>query len=162
LEVLAQAARAPIVELARELGCSKLEAFSEKRKAAEALAPYLHPKLSSVAIYPPGHPLSGVPSTLMIAGQGDFRDITDAAMVEDTDGVDLPETRRSTRSTLSVAEPEAAGEPQSPAASSEPNQVPDATIALHPVRADDCAGWLSSGRARGGTEARRQTRIVTA
>jgi len=129
LEVLAQAARAPIVELARELGCSKLEAFSEKRKAAEALAPYLHPKLSSVAIYPPGHPLSGVPSTLMIAGQGDFRDITDAAMVEDTDGVDLPETRRSTRSTLSVAEPEAAGEPQSPAASSEPNQVPDATIA---------------------------------
>jgi len=65
LEVLAQAARAPIVELARELGCSKLEAFSEKRKAAEALAPYLHPKLSSVAIYPPGHPLSGVPSTLI-------------------------------------------------------------------------------------------------
>ena len=118
LEVLAQVMRSPTADLARELGCSKLDAFGEKRKAAEALAPYLHPKLSSVAIYPPGHPLSGVPSTLIIAGQEDFQDITGA--VEDTVDVDHSEARLST---LSVAE-------QEPAASaSGGDQVTDATIA---------------------------------
>jgi len=120
LEVLAQVMRAPTADLARELGCSKLDAFGEKRKAAEALAPYLHPKLSSVAIYPPGHPLSGVPSTLIIAGQEDFQDITGA--VEDTVDVDHSEARLST---LSVAEQE----PAASASGGDRNQVTDATIA---------------------------------
>ena len=117
LEVLAQVMRSPTADLARELGCSKLDAFGEKRKAAEALAPYLHPKLSSVAIYPPGHPLSDVPSTLIIAGQEDFQDIT---VVEDTVNGD------SRRSTLSVAEQEPQG---SVASGGDLNLVTDATIA---------------------------------
>jgi hypothetical protein len=120
LEVLAQVMRAPTADLARELGCSKLDAFGEKRKAAEALAPYLHPKLSSVAIYPPGHPLSDIPSTLIIAGQEDFQDIT---VVEDTVNGDSPEARRST---LSVAEQEPQG---SAASGGDLNQVTDAMIA---------------------------------
>jgi hypothetical protein len=132
LEVLAQVMRAPTTDLARELGCSKLDAFGEKRKAAEALAPYLHPKLSSVAIYPPGHPHSGVPSTLIIAGQEDFQDITeDAVVVEDAlteplcggeSTADSPDRRRTT---LSLAEQE----PESSASGGDPNQVTDATIA---------------------------------
>src|SRR5262249_31154832 len=56
LEVLAQLATSPIDVLAREAGCSRLDALIQKRHAAEALSPYLHPKLSSIEIAPPGSP----------------------------------------------------------------------------------------------------------
>jgi hypothetical protein len=82
LEVLAQMMRAPIVGLARELGCSRFDAYTEKRKAAEALAGYMHAKLSSVAIYPPGDPRGGISSRLAIDTQ-DFKDVT-AATIADT------------------------------------------------------------------------------
>ena len=100
--------RSPTADLAKELGCSKLDALTEKRRAAEALAPYLHPKLSSLAIYPPGDPRSGVSTTLAIDTQ-DFEDITAAAIGENAaddtsvDTADLPP-----RSTLSLAEQEPA------------------------------------------------------
>jgi hypothetical protein len=80
LEVLAQMARAPIGQLARELGCTRLEAYVQKRHAAESLAPFLHPKLSTVTLHPPGHP-GGPPSTLSIPME-DWEEITDA-VVED-------------------------------------------------------------------------------
>lgn len=44
LEVLAQMAVARVDELAASLGCTKLEAFQEKRQAAIALVPYVHQK----------------------------------------------------------------------------------------------------------------------
>ncbi|HEY1433466.1 MAG TPA: hypothetical protein VGF39_17820 [Stellaceae bacterium] len=59
LEILAQMAVAPIDELARELHCSRLDAAREKRHAAEALAPYLHPRLQSLEVYPAGDPRGG-------------------------------------------------------------------------------------------------------
>jgi hypothetical protein len=62
LEVLAQLANAPIDTLARELHCSRLDAVREKRHAAEALAPYLHQRLSVVELHPPGAP--GMPVSL--------------------------------------------------------------------------------------------------
>src|SRR6516162_9734003 len=37
LEVLGQMMRMPIADLARELNCSKLDAFTEKRRCAEAI-----------------------------------------------------------------------------------------------------------------------------
>jgi hypothetical protein len=45
LVALAETYHRPVQELARELGCTKLEAFQEQQKAAIALAPYLHQKL---------------------------------------------------------------------------------------------------------------------
>lgn len=42
LEVLAQIATRSVAELQRQLRCSALEAFQEKRHAAVALLPYLH------------------------------------------------------------------------------------------------------------------------
>jgi hypothetical protein len=71
LEVLAQMANAPIDELAGELHCSRLDAIREKRHAAEALAPYLHPRLQSLEIYPVGDPRGGFlnPSTLILTEQ---------------------------------------------------------------------------------------------
>jgi|SRR5882672_4028767 len=42
LEVLAQMATARVDDLMKQLGCSALEAFQEKRHAAIALAPFLH------------------------------------------------------------------------------------------------------------------------
>src|SRR6516164_9502950 len=61
LEVLAPMSRAPIEELARELHCSRLDAFVQKRHAAEALAGYIQPKLTAVSLKPP-------PTTLTIEG----------------------------------------------------------------------------------------------
>src|SRR6516164_1665404 len=80
LEVLAQMARVPTEQLARELHCSRLDAYIQKRHAAESLAPYMHPKLSTVEFYPPGHP-AGPPSRLTLLTQ-DWREISDA-VVED-------------------------------------------------------------------------------
>ncbi len=42
LEVLAQIMTAPAASLARQLGCSAVEALAEKRLAAIALMPYVH------------------------------------------------------------------------------------------------------------------------
>jgi hypothetical protein len=61
LEILAQMSRAPIEELAKELHCSRLDAFVQKRHATEALAGYIHPKLTAVTLRPP-------PTTLTIEG----------------------------------------------------------------------------------------------
>lgn len=44
LEVLAQMAVARVDELASRLGCTKLEAYQEKRLAAIALVPFIHQK----------------------------------------------------------------------------------------------------------------------
>jgi hypothetical protein len=118
LEVLAQMMRMPIVDLARELNCSKLDAFTEKRKAAEALAPYMHPKLSSVAIYPPGDVRGGIPSTLILDTQ-DFDVVEDAAIVETAPVAD--DTERPRASTLSLAE-------QEPVAATVETQVEDAIV----------------------------------
>jgi hypothetical protein len=45
LEVLMQIANARVDDLARQLGCKRLEALQEKRLAAIALVPYLHQKM---------------------------------------------------------------------------------------------------------------------
>ncbi|HEY2068263.1 MAG TPA: hypothetical protein VGG48_01815 [Rhizomicrobium sp.] len=45
LEVLAQMATARVDELCLQLGCSKLEAWQEKRLAAIAMLPYVHQKM---------------------------------------------------------------------------------------------------------------------
>lgn len=45
LEVLAAAYSLPVEELARRLGCDRLEAFRVQMDAAKALAPYLHQRL---------------------------------------------------------------------------------------------------------------------
>ena len=128
LEVLGQMMRMPIADLARELSCSKLDVFTEKRRAAEALAPYLHPKLSSVAIYPPGDIRGGIASRLILESQ-DFEDITAAAVVEtaqETSGAsgdDQVGAERPRTSTLSLAEHQPA------AAESVEEPVNDATVA---------------------------------
>jgi hypothetical protein len=62
LEVLAQMSRAPVEDLARELHCSRLDAYIQKRHAAEALAGYIHPKLTAVTLRPP-------PQTLTVEGE---------------------------------------------------------------------------------------------
>ena len=128
LEVLGQMMRMPICDLTRELSCSKLDAYTEKRRAAEALAPYLHSKLSSVAIYPPGDIRGGIASRLIVVGQ-DFEDISAAAIAENAD-VDTPiDAADRPRTTLSLAEQEPAA---AEASGSEPkveNQISDATIA---------------------------------
>jgi len=45
LEVLAQIAAAPIDELSKSIGCTRLEALQEKRLAAIALKDHLHSKM---------------------------------------------------------------------------------------------------------------------
>lgn len=55
LEVLAQTFSRPTAELARELGCTLLEAFKEQLDAAKDLAPYLHQKM------PQAIDLKGIP-----------------------------------------------------------------------------------------------------
>ena len=55
LEVLAQTYSRPTAELARELGCTLLEAFKEQIAAAKDLAPFLHQKM------PQAIDLKGVP-----------------------------------------------------------------------------------------------------
>jgi hypothetical protein len=80
LEVLAQMSRAPTDQLAKELGCTKLEAYVQKRHAAESLAPYLHPKLSTVTIHPPGHP--GGPSSTLSLVMEDWTEMPDAEIEE--------------------------------------------------------------------------------
>ena len=128
LEVLGQMMRMPICDLTRELSCSKLDAYTEKRRAAEALAPYLHSKLSSVAIYPPGDIRGGIASRLILVGQ-DFEDISAAAIVENADVDTTIDAADRPRTTLSLAEQEPAA---AEASGSEPkveNQISDATIA---------------------------------
>ena len=90
LEILAQMARAPTDELAQELGCTRLDAYVQKRRAAESLAPYLHPKLSSVEVHPPGHP-AGPPSLLTLVIQ-DWAEVTDAAVEEPVEASDAGES----------------------------------------------------------------------
>jgi hypothetical protein len=93
LEVLAQMARAPTDAVARELGCTRLEAYTAKRHAAESLAPFLHPKLATVEVHPPGHP-DGPPSILTLAPQdwAELADGTVEAAVEASDaGESAPE-----------------------------------------------------------------------
>jgi hypothetical protein len=80
LEVLAQMARVPTEQLAIELRCSRLDAYVQKRHAAESLAPYLHPKLSTVEFYPPGHP-AGPASPLTLLTQ-DWQEISDAVVAD--------------------------------------------------------------------------------
>ena len=118
LEVLGQMMRMPIVDLARELNCSKLEAFTEKRRAAEALAPYLHPKLSSVAIYPPGDVRGGIASPLILESQ-DF-DVVDSGVIVETAPAadDQVAAERPRASTLSISE-------QEPAAATDTQSVED-------------------------------------
>jgi hypothetical protein len=77
LEVLAQIANAPVDALAAELHCSRLEALREKRHAAEALAPFLHSKLATLELRPPGDPLGGIASTLVLRPQDVAIDITE-------------------------------------------------------------------------------------
>jgi hypothetical protein len=108
LEVLGQMMRMPITDLARELNCSKFDAFTEKRRAAEALAPYMHPKLSSVAIFPPGDPRGGISTSLIVDSQ-DFDVVEDAAIVETAPAADAADQPRA--STLSLTEQEPAAAP---------------------------------------------------
>ena len=77
LEVLAQIANAPVDALATELRCSRLEALREKRHAAEALAPFLHSKLATLELRPPGDPRGGIPSTLFLQPQEVAFDMTE-------------------------------------------------------------------------------------
>jgi hypothetical protein len=128
LEVLGQMMRMPIDDLARELSCSKLDAYTEKRRAAEALAPYLHPKLSSVAIYPPGDIRGGIASRLILESQ-DFDDISAAAIVENADGDTTIDAVNRPCTTLSLAEQEPAAAEASGGEAKVENQVSDATIA---------------------------------
>jgi len=128
LEVLGQMMRMPICDLTRELSCSKLDAYTEKRRAAEALAPYLHSKLSSVAIYPPGDIRGGIASRLILVGQ-DFEDISAAAIVENADVDTTIDAADRPRTTLSLAEQEPAAAEASSGEPKAENQVSDATIA---------------------------------
>jgi hypothetical protein len=89
IEILMQMARAPVVELARELHCSRLDAYKTKQQAAAAATPYLHAKLATIEVVPPGHP-GGEPSPLVLAPQHGAIDITDA-VVERIDAAGAPE-----------------------------------------------------------------------
>jgi hypothetical protein len=63
LEGAVQLANAPIAELAQELRCSPLDAAKLKVQAMAASIPYLHQRLASVELKPPGSP-DGVPVSL--------------------------------------------------------------------------------------------------
>jgi hypothetical protein len=63
LEGAVQLANAPIAELAKDLRCSPLEAAKLKVQAMAASIPYLHQRLASVELKPPGSP-DGVPISL--------------------------------------------------------------------------------------------------
>ncbi|CAB4127989.1 hypothetical protein UFOVP99_2 [uncultured Caudovirales phage] len=56
---LAEIAARPVEQLARELGCTRLEAFQEQRRALESLAPYMHSKMP-IAVQSDGAPMVGV------------------------------------------------------------------------------------------------------
>jgi hypothetical protein len=80
VEGLMQVARLPVAELARELGCSRLDALREKRACWIAAAPFIHAHLSRVELKPPGAP-GGDPVTLdprdFELPPGGFTDIND-------------------------------------------------------------------------------------
>jgi hypothetical protein len=76
LETLAQIQASPIDALAAELHCTRLEALIQKRHAAEALAPFVHQKLASIEIKPPGHP-GGEPTLLQLISQDGVETIGD-------------------------------------------------------------------------------------
>jgi hypothetical protein len=76
LETLAQIQASPIDALAAELHCTRLEALIQKRHAAEALAPFVHQKLASIEIKPPGHP-GGEPTLLQLTNQDGVETIGD-------------------------------------------------------------------------------------
>ena len=81
IELLMQMARAPVPELARELQCSRLDAYKTKQSAAIAVVPFLHPRLASFEVLPPGAP-GGEPSPLILVQQPDAFTITDAVVEE--------------------------------------------------------------------------------
>jgi hypothetical protein len=83
IEILMQMARAPVDKLSQELHCSRLEAYRSKQSAAIAAAPFLHARLASLELLPPGHP-GGEPSTLTLVPQCDFADyeMADPVVVE--------------------------------------------------------------------------------
>ena len=81
IELLMQMARAPVPELARELQCSRLDAYKTKQSAAIAVVPFLHPRLASFEVLPPGAP-GGEPSPLILVQQPDDFTITDAVVEE--------------------------------------------------------------------------------
>ena len=76
-----QMARAPVPELARELQCSRLDAYKTKQSAAIAVVPLLHPRLASFEVLPPGAP-GGEPSPLILVQQPNDFTITDAVVEE--------------------------------------------------------------------------------
>jgi hypothetical protein len=57
LEVLAEIAVTPTAELARELGCDRIDALDRRMRAAAELAPYLHQK-QPVAVQTDGAPIT--------------------------------------------------------------------------------------------------------
>ena len=81
IELLMQMARAPVPELARELQCSRLDAYKTKQSAAIAVVPLLHPRLASFEVLPPGAP-GGEPSPLILVQQPNDFTITDAVVEE--------------------------------------------------------------------------------
>ena len=56
---LAEIAARPVEELAQQLGCTRLEAFEQQRRAMESLAPYMHSKMP-IAVQADGAPLLAV------------------------------------------------------------------------------------------------------
>jgi hypothetical protein len=81
LETLAQIQASPVDVLATELHCSRLEALIQKRHAAEALAPFVHQKLASIEIKPPGHP-DGEPVLLTLSRDFEETDLVSHAVIE--------------------------------------------------------------------------------
>jgi hypothetical protein len=70
----------PLEALAKELGCSRLDALREKRACWAAAAPFVHPKLSTVEIKPVGSP-AGDPVDLPFAAEieGEVVDVEPSA-----------------------------------------------------------------------------------
>jgi hypothetical protein len=81
LEGAVQMANSPVEALARELHCSRLEAAKIKVQAMMASIPYLHSRLSSVELKPPGAP-GGPPVDLPFSDLEEAIDITPASVVQ--------------------------------------------------------------------------------
>jgi hypothetical protein len=80
VEGMMQIAALPLEALAKELGCSRLDALREKRACWAAAAPFVHPKLSTVEIKPVGSP-AGDPVDLPFAAEieGEVVDVEPSA-----------------------------------------------------------------------------------
>jgi hypothetical protein len=124
LETLAQIQASPIDVLATELRCSRLEAMTQKRHAAEALAPFVHQKLTAVEVVPPPEPLHLVP-------QPGFPDYREAVVIEATaEGVE-------TRSDSTTSEDEAANRSAAPLAERNVAGSSSSTLTLMPQEPND-------------------------